>query len=131
VTLALFALVALVAAGVTACGSGAQSNEIAAYLGSWQRVEGGEADPQQTLLVEPQGDTVRTTFGDLTTGLTSGGVATLEDGILVLALPADNGLLDAPALQLSLDAAGRLVVDRDLGDGTTEPVWVYERVASP
>jgi hypothetical protein len=127
VTLLLLALVV----GVTACGSSAESNEIAAYLGSWQRVVGGEANAQQTLVVERQGDAVRTTFSDLATGLTVGGVATLGDGYLAQDLPAASGLLDAPGLQLSLDLNGQLVVDQVLSDGTTEPVWVYGRAPSP
>ena len=131
VTLVLLALVTLAAAAATACGSAAESNEIAAYLGSWQRVDGGEANAQQTLLVERQDDAARATFSDLSTGFTAAGVTTLKDGYLVLELPAGNGLLDAPGLQLSLDVNGQLVVDQVLSDGTTEPVWVYERAASP
>jgi hypothetical protein len=130
VALLPFALLPIVVIAVAACGPAAESNETAAYFGSWQRVEGGAADPRQTLVVERQGDAVRATFSDLTTGSTSGGVAALEDGYLVLDLPAGSGLLDAPGLQFSLDANGQLVVDRVLGDGTTEPVWVYERVSS-
>jgi hypothetical protein len=130
VTLLLVALVPLVAAA-TGCGSAAESTEVAAYLGSWQRVEGGAADAQRTLLVERQDDVVRAEFSDLTTGFDAGGVATLEDGYLALDLPAGNGLLDAPGLQISLDANGQLIVDRVLDDGTTEPVWVYERAPSP
>ena len=91
-TLALFA-----AAGVTACGSSADSNAIAAYLGAWQRVEGGEADPQKVLLVERQDGAARTTFSDLTTGFTAGGVATLEDGYLALDLPGRQRPADPPA----------------------------------
>lgn len=130
-TLVLLALVPFVAAGATACGSAADANETAAYLGSWQRVVGGEADSQQMLLVEQQDGAVRTTFSDLTTGFNAGGVATLKDGCLVLDLPAGNGLLDTPGLQLSLDANGQLVVDQVLSDGTTEPVWAYARTPSP
>ena len=67
---------------------------------------------------------------NLTTGFSAGGVAKLEDGYLALELPAGDGLLDAPGLQLSLDVNGQLVVDQVLDDGTTEPVWVYERASS-
>jgi len=129
-TLVLLALVPFVAAGATACGSAADANETAAYLGSWQRVVGGEADSQRVLLVEQRDGGVRTTFSDLTTGFNAGGVATLKDGCLVLDLPARTGLLDAPGVQLSLDANGQLVVDQVLSDGTTEPVWIYERAQS-
>ncbi len=30
-------------------------------------------------------------------------------------------------LQLSVDENGQLVVDLVLADGTTEPVWIYDR----
>ena len=46
-------------------------------------------------------------------------------------MPAANGIIDgATSLQLSLDAGGQLVVDQVLDDGTTEPVWVYDRTSS-
>jgi hypothetical protein len=32
-------------------------------------------------------------------------------------------------LRLSVDENGRLVVDLVLGDGTLEPIWIYERAA--
>ena len=129
--LVLFSSIVLVTAGATACGSAAASNEVAGFLGVWQRVEGGEPDAQRTLLVERQDDATRATFSDLTTGLSAGGVVTPADGYLQLDLPAGNGLLDASALQLSLDADGQLVVDKVLPDETTEPVWIYARAPSP
>ncbi len=129
VVLALLALVPL-AVGATACGS-AESDQIGAYVGSWQRVVGGAADPRQALVVGRQDGAARVTFHDLQNGSAAGGLATLEDGYLALDLPVGSGLLDAPEVQLSLDGSGQLVVDRVLGDGTTEPVRVYERAPAP
>ena len=61
-------------------------------------------------------------------GFQAQGVASLEDGRLVLRSPTDNGVLDgATSLHVSLGGDGELVVDRVLGDGTTEPVWIYGR----
>ena len=37
----------------------------------------------------------------------------------------------ASDLQLSVDENGQLIVDLVLADGTTEPVWVYDRATAP
>jgi hypothetical protein len=131
-TLVLSALLSiLLACGAMARGDAASSNDVAAYLGTWQRVTGGEPDAQRSLVVERQDGDTRVTFGDLTTGLSAGGVVTVRAGRLSLDPPTGNGILDAPGLQLSLGADGRLVVDEVPDDGTTEPVWVYERSVTP
>jgi hypothetical protein len=123
---ALFVAAAVVASG---CG-GSAAAEVGAYSGAWQRVVGGEPEPSFTLLVEQTGEGAELIFADAS-GVRAQGVATLEDGCLVLQVPADNGIVDgASVLKLSLGDGGQLVVDRVLGDGTTEPVWVYDRAAS-
>jgi hypothetical protein len=126
----LFLLVlVLLATAVTACGDSAASG-VALYLGDWQRVVGGEPDPAVTLLVEADGDDAALTFEDTTRSFRAQAVAMLQDDLLVMEMPAENGIVDgATSLQLSLDAGGQLVVDQVLADGTTEPVWVYARVA--
>ncbi|HTX70444.1 MAG TPA: hypothetical protein VMH50_15055 [Thermoleophilia bacterium] len=128
---ALAAVFVLAAIALSACGGVTSSNQIAGYLGVWQRVVGGEPDSRLTLVVERQGDAARATFSDLQTGSAAGGVTTPGDDYLSLELPAGNSLLDATGLQLSLDDNGELVVDKVLSDGTTEPVWIYARAASP
>ena len=127
---ALFLLtLVLLAALVTACGDSAASG-VALYLGDWQRVDGGEPNPAVTLLVEPDGDRASLTFQDATRSFRAQTTAALQDDLLVMEMPAENGIVDgATSLQLSLDAGGQLVVDEVLADGTTEPVWVYARVA--
>ncbi len=126
--LALLALFFL-SASVTACGDSAATG-VGLYLGDWQRVEGGEPDPAITLHVGRDGDEASLTFQDSTRSFQAQAKATLQDGLLVMEMPADNGIVDgATSLQLSLDAGGQLVVDRVLADGTTEPVWVYARAA--
>jgi len=127
-TLVLFALL-LIAGAVTACGGSAASG-VPLYLGAWQRVDGGEPNPAVTLLVEAKGDDAALTFRDLSRSFQAQTTATLQDDILVMEMPAENGIVDgATSLQLSLDAGGQLVIDQVLADGTSEPVWVYERVA--
>jgi hypothetical protein len=124
----LLALV-LFAAAVAACGDSAASG-VALYLGDWQRVDGGEANPSVTLLVERDGDDASLTFRDSTRPFQAQTTAALRDGLLVMEMPTENGIIDgATSLQLSLDAGGQLVVDQVLTDGTTEPVWVYARAA--
>jgi hypothetical protein len=122
-------LLTVLTTAALACGCGAASDaETGAYLGSWQRVVAGEPDPSHVLHVERRGDSVRLTFSD--DSGPKAGEATLEDGCLVMSMPAANGIMDgATGLQLSLGDSGQLVVDRVLDDGTTEPVWVYDRTA--
>jgi hypothetical protein len=119
----------LLAGAAAACGDSAASG-VALYLGDWQRVEGGEPNPAVTLHVEADGDDAALTFEDSTRSFRAQAPATPQDDVLVMEMPAENGIVDgATSLQLSLDAGGQLVVDQVLADGTSEPVWVYERVA--
>ena len=137
------ALLVIAAAGAAACG-GASSSDIGPYLGVWQRVEGGTANPAFTLTVAKQGDGGSVTFANLTNGQSRTVAATAEDGYLACTLPTGDdpqaqpsgagspapGAQQAPSrsdLQLSVDENGQLVVDLILADGTTEPVWIYDR----
>ena len=128
--IAILLFVFAVVATATVAGCGSSDSQLAAYLGAWQRVVGGEPDPSLTLLVARTDDGASLTFTDQS-GSRSEGVATLEDASLVMDMPAANGIIDgATRLQLSLDAGGQLVVDQVLDDGTTEPVWVYDRTST-
>jgi hypothetical protein len=130
----------LLAAAVVACGV-SSSPDVGPYLGIWQRVDGGVPDPDFTLNVSRQGDGAAVTFANLSNGRSQTVVATAEDGYLACTLPAGDDPQVQPAapgsasvptqsdLQLSVDENGQLVVDLVLADGTTEPLWVYDRAA--
>lgn len=132
---ASLAIIAAALASVAACGA-ASSPDVGFYAGSWLRVDGGEPNPRITLTVERDSDGATVTFrasdGD---GPNASAAVTMRDGYLACDLPARSDVLDgATGLQLSLDQDGQLVVDKVLTDGTTEPVWIYERppaAASP
>jgi hypothetical protein len=134
----LFAILALVVviAAVIGCG-GSGSSGIGPYLGVWQRVDGGAPDPSFTLTVTTQGDGAALTFANQSNGQSRTVPATVEDGHLACTLPNGDDSATTPAsgvpaesdLQLSVDENGQLVVDLVLADGTTEPIWVYERAA--
>ena len=132
------ALLVIGAAGLAACGS--SSSDSGPYLGVWQRVEAGAPNPDFTLTVARQGDGAAVTFADLTNGQSRTVAATAEDGYLACTLPNGDDPQTQPAgpsrlsgvpseadLQLSVDENGQLVVDLVLADGTTEPVWIYDR----
>jgi hypothetical protein len=137
--LALF----VIAAGFAACGS--SSSDVGPYLGVWQRVEAGAPDPDFTLTVARQGDGAAVTFANLTNGQSRTAAATVEDGYLACSSSARDdpmlqptgpgspspGVISSPPavsdFQLSVDENGQLVVDLVLADGTTEPVWLYDR----
>jgi hypothetical protein len=122
--LAVCVLIAL-----SGCG-GSSDPELAAYVGSWQRVVGGEPDAALTLVVARTDEGATLTFADSSGPRTASGEATVQDGCLVLDMPVGAGILDGVTrLQVSLDAGGQLVVDKVLDDGTTEPVWLYDRAA--
>jgi hypothetical protein len=136
--LALLALVIMTAAVVAAAGcGGSASSDIGPYLGVWQRVDGGAPSPDFTLSVTTQGDGASVTFANAANGQSQTVAATVEDGFLACTLSNGDGPAPTPApgvpaesdLQLSLDGSGRLVVDLVLADGTTEPIWIYERAA--
>ena len=91
-----------------------------------------------------QGDGAAVTFADLTNGQSRTVAASAEDGYLACSLPIGDdpqtppagsspspGVISSPPavsdLQLSVDENGQLVVDLVLADGTTEPVWIYDR----
>jgi hypothetical protein len=127
---------------VAGCGDSFAA-DVAPYLGTWSRVEGGEPDPVSTLVVTrtdkgaeivfsgPDGDTSETV------------AATVVDDSLACVLPSGSDLLGeaslAPAgasgatavsdVRLSLGEDGQLVVDLVLADGTLEPILIYERVS--
>ena len=136
VALALLVIGAAVAA---ACG-GSSSSDMGPYLGVWQRVEAGAPNPDFTLTVARQGDGAAVTFADLSNGQSRTVAATAKDGYLACTLPNGDDPQAQPAgpspssgvplesdLQLSIDENGQLVVDLVLADGTTEPVWIYDR----
>jgi hypothetical protein len=124
-------LVLIVVTAVVASGCGGSDAQLAAFTGSWQRVVSGEPDPSYTLLVERSEDGTTLAFID-PSGFRAQGRATLREDYLVMEMPADNGIFDgATSLQVSLDSGGQLIVDRVLDDGTTEPVWVYDRATQP
>jgi hypothetical protein len=134
--LALLAPVLLVAAVVAGCGDSSQM-DIGPYLGTWHRVEAGAPDPDFTLTISRHGDAAVVIFASHTNGMSERVPATGEDGYLACALPTDetglpaqDGASAASDLQLSLDEDGRLVVDLVLGDGTLEPVWIFDRAAA-
>ena len=133
------ALLVIAAAGVAACG-GSSSSDIGPYLGVWQRVEAGAPNPDFTLTVARQGDGAAVTFANLSNRQSRTVAATAEDGYLACTLPngddpqtpaagpsPSSGVPSVSDLQLSLDENGQLVVDLVLADGTTEPVWIYDR----
>ena len=133
------ALFVIAAAGVAACG-GSSSSDVGPYLGVWERVEAGAPNPDFTLTVARQGDGAAVTFANLSNGQSRTVAATAEDGYLACTLPNGDGSQPPPAgpspspgvpsesdLQLSLDENGQLVVDLVLADGTTGPVWIYDR----
>jgi hypothetical protein len=140
---AWLALLALLAP-LSACGGSTDVADVALYLGSWLRIDAGEPNSDFTLTVVDRAGDTRVTFVNHASGTNQTVPATVEGGSLVCVLPivADSApgsgaAATAPAasmvptgshLQLSLDGAGRLVVDVVLADGTLEPVWTYERV---
>jgi hypothetical protein len=133
--LALLASALLVAAAVAGCGGSSQT-DIGPYLGTWQRVEAGAPDPDFTLTIARHDDSPVVSFANHTSGMSKRVPATAADGYLACTLPTDETGLPAqdgvPAesdLRLSLDENGQLVVDLVLGDGTLEPVWIYDRAA--
>jgi hypothetical protein len=134
--LVLLALAVIVAAAIGCGGSG--SADVGPYLGAWQRVDGGAPDPDFTLAVTTQGGGAALTFANQSSGQSQTLAATVEDGYLACTLPngddpAPTLALAVPAesdLQLSVDGNGQLVVDLVLADGTTEPIWIYERAAA-
>ena len=82
-----------------------------------------------------QGDEGAVTFANLSSGQHQTVAATVEDGYLACTLPTGDDLAASPApgvpaesdLQLSVDENGQIVVDLVLGDGTLEPIWIYDR----
>jgi hypothetical protein len=133
------ALLVIATAGAAACG-GSSSSDLGPYLGVWQRVEAGAPNPDFTLTVAGQGDGASVTFANLANGQSRTVAATAEDGYLACTLPTGDDPQTQPAgsspssavpsesdLQLSVDENGQLVVDLVLADGTTEPVWIYDR----
>ena len=128
------------AAVIIACGEPGTS-DIAPLLGSWYRVEGGEPNPEFSLVVAEQDDGVAVTFTNRTNGKseTVNGVA--EDGEVVCTMSTGDtgagptpGASPAPGvparvrIRLSIDEVSRqLVVDLVLSDGTLEPIWIYDR----
>ena len=130
--LALTALLALaLLAAAEACG-GSSSADLGPYLGEWQRVDGGEPDPSQTLVIQPENDAISAEFEGPDGSF--GAPVDVGPDYLACRLPEDERLAalfdGATGLQLSLDQDGQLVVDKVLDDGTTEPVWIYARPAS-
>ena len=103
----------------------------------WQRIEAGAPNPGFTLTVVRQGDQGAVTFAGLSNGQDQTVLATVEAGYLACSLPAIDGpqvpsAVGSPPpvesdLQLSVDENGQLVVDLVLGDGTLEPIWIYDR----
>jgi len=145
---ALFTLIA--AASLAAGCGGSSSAELGIYLGSWERVDGGVPDPEFTLTVARQGDGATVTLANLTNGQSQTVAATAQDGDLACSLttrdepflqpsgpgsPSPGIASQPPAVSkflLSVDENGQLIVDLVLADGTTEPVWIYDRAsASP
>jgi hypothetical protein len=134
--LALFVITATAVAATAGCG-GSGSADIAQYLGVWQRVGGGAPDPDFTLTVAAQGDGAAVTFANAANGQSQTVAAAVQDAYLSCTLPNGDDPAPTPAagvpaesdLQLSVDVNGQLVVDLVLADGTTEPIWVYERAA--
>jgi hypothetical protein len=136
------ALFLIAAAGLAACGD-SSSSDIGPYLGVWQRVEAGAPNPDFTLTVARQGDGTAVTFANLSNGQSRTVAATAVDGYLACTLPNGHdpqaqlagsspsaGVPSESDLQLSVDENGQLIVDLVLADGTTEPVWIYERALS-
>jgi hypothetical protein len=131
----LLALLALFVVIAAAAGCGGASSDIGPYLGAWQRVDGGAPSSDFTLTVTTQGDGAALDFANHSNGQSQTVAATVEDGYLACTLPNGADPVPSPApgvpaesdLQLSLDGNGQLVVDLVLADGTTEPVWIYER----
>jgi hypothetical protein len=140
------ALFVIAAAGVAACG-GSSSSDVGPYLGVWERVEAGAPNPDFTLTVARQGDGAAVTFANLSNGQSRTVAATAEDGYLACSLrngddpqtppagssPSPGVVSSPPALsnfQLGVDENGQLIVDLVLADGTTEPVWIYDRAPS-
>jgi hypothetical protein len=140
-------LFVIAAAGVAACG-GSSSSDLGPYLGVWQRVDAGAPNPAVTLTVARQGDGAAVTFANLSNGQSRTVAASAEDGYLACSLSARDDSMVRPAgpgspspgvhssppaasnFQLSVDENGQLVVDLVLADGTTEPVWIYDRAPS-
>ena len=131
------AFVLLAAAGLAGCGGSSQT-DIGPYLGTWQRVEAGAPDPDFTLTIARHDDAAVVTFANHTNGMSERVPAAAEDGYLACTLPtgdtplpAQDGVPEESHLRLSLDENGQLVVDLVLGDGTLEPVWIYDRGTGP
>jgi hypothetical protein len=138
--LALVALGVLALAVFTAAAAGcgvSGSSDISSYLGVWQRVDGGAPNPDVTLTVAAQGDGAALTLVDQGNAQSQTVAATVGDGYLACTLPSSDGTAPTPVsgvpaesdLQLSVGEGGQLVVDLVLADGTTEPIWIYERAA--
>lgn len=155
---AALSLVLLAAAAAAAfaigCGGFTRTAGAAPFVGRWERVEAGAPNPDFTLSIEPSGDGATVTFANHTGGMSATGDGTVHDGFIACTVPtADAGTYATPGvspapiadptapsgvptlskMQLSLDENGQLVVDLVLGDGTLEPIWIYQRVdgASP
>jgi len=146
--LAVALLTLIIAAALAAGCGGSSSADLGIYLGVWQRVDGGEPNPDFTLTVAEQGNGASVTLANHTNGLSQTVAATAQDGYLACSLPNGDSSRAQPAvsgspvpdvqqvpsasdLQLSVDENGQLIVDLVLADGTTEPVWVYDRATAP
>jgi hypothetical protein len=134
--LPLLAFVVLAATAAAGC-DGSSPADLGAYLGTWQRVEGGAPNQEFTLTIARRDDTTSATFANLAKGASETVAATAVDGYLACTLttgdtwtPAAEGAPAEADLQLSLDENGQLVVDLVLADGTLEPIWVYDRGAA-
>jgi hypothetical protein len=143
VALATGVIAAALAAG---CGGASSSADIGIYLGVWQRVEGGVANPGFTLTVARQGDRAAVTFADQAEGQSQTVAAVAQAGYLACTLstgdkrPGQSAASGSPSpvarqtsashLQLSVDENGQLIVDLTLPDGTLEPIWIYDRAAA-
>lgn len=130
------AAVLLAGIGLAACGD--SRAPLDALAGTWLRIDGGQPAADLVLTVAGSGDAgARVTFVDKATGDSLSATARLEDDVLQATLPsADGSALAVPGVsgeltvRLSIDeGTGELVVDRVLADGTSEPLWLYERAA--
>ena len=147
--LAVALLTLIIAAALAAGCGGSSSADHGIYLGVWQRVDGGEPNPDFTLTVAEQGNGASVTLANHANGLSQMVTATAQDGHLACTLttrdepslqpsgpgsPSPGIVSQPPAVSnflLSVDENGQLIVDLVLADGTTEPVWVYDRATAP
>jgi hypothetical protein len=127
------------AALLTGCG-GSSAADVAAYAGTWQRVDAGEPNPDFTLTIAAAAEGADVTFANLANGMSETVPAAVEDDSLACVLPVADapapgatpaGLPSRSDLRLGLDDTGQLVVDVVLPDGTLEPIWIYERAPAP